>query len=89
MRLTIRLRTILIATVILVLLVLGWLWMRAATDSYDQRFETCMSSTQTVLYPRGHYWPDDAYNEAMQVCERRAGLPPQDTGNPNSWKEGK
>jgi hypothetical protein len=59
----------------MLLSMLGWGWIKAATDSYDQRYEDCMNQKQAQLYPQGHYFPDNAYNEAMRQCEIQAGVP--------------
>jgi hypothetical protein len=67
-----------VATAVL-LSMLGWGWLKAATDSYDQRYEDCMNHKQEQLYPQGHYFPDNAYNEAMRQCENEAGVPTERT----------
>ena len=65
----------LVAVVLVVMGMLGWLWLKASTESYDQRYSNCMSTKQSQLYPANHYFPDDAYNEAMRDCEKQAGVP--------------
>jgi hypothetical protein len=81
-----RLRYVLVGAAVAVLMVVGFLWVSGHVDSYDRRYEDCMNREQARLYPQGHYFPDDAYNQAMRGCEKQAGVPAPDTGNPGSWK---
>lgn len=81
-----RHEVILASTVLILLVVLGYLWLSASTDSYDQRYGDCMVAKQKLLYPAGHYWPDDAYNAAMRDCAQLAGVPAPDKGDHRSWE---
>lgn len=79
MHLATRWKFVVAAAVVAVVGVLGYYWLQAATDSYDQRYSDCMRVKEATLNPQGHYFPDDVYNEAMRDCEHRAGVPTEQT----------
>jgi hypothetical protein len=80
-------RIALVLAVVSGLVVLGFIWLSGHVDSYDRRYEACMNAEQARLNPQGHYFPDDAYNQAMRMCEKKAGVPEPEKGNPGSWRE--
>jgi hypothetical protein len=80
-------RYFLIMAGLAVLVVVAVMWVASHVAGYDQRYDHCMQIKQAQLNPAGHYFPDDAYDEAMRDCERQAGVPTVRTEHPHPVDE--
>lgn len=74
-----------LAAVALVLVITGFLWVADRINGFDERYADCMRHREPALNAQGHYWPDDAFQQAIAQCQSQAG-PPTPSHDNASWR---